>query len=153
MVSAVASETPAPSYVWPSTWRLSLERVADYDRAVPEVREQFDAARAEWGETGEIELDSGLDYGDGEVVRVLVRKRGNRYDIDDGGRAVEKAGGSGRRDWYEVAKQVAEQDALNISRRGVVFVRSFEGPDIAALAERIASTSLGVYGALLSLDD
>jgi hypothetical protein len=119
---------------------------------VSTVRTQFDAARAKWGELGEVELDSGLDYGDGEPVRVFVRKRGRRYDLDDRGRAVAKAGVGGRRGWLEVATRVAEEDALNMGRNGAVFVGAVEGRDIASLAERVASTSLAVYGALLELD-
>jgi hypothetical protein len=120
---------------------------------VANLRVELDEARAGWDELGEVELTSGLDYGDGEPVRVSVRKRGNRYDIDDRGRAVEKARVRGRRGWLELATRVATDDALNINRAGVVFVPAYEGRDIAGLAERVAATSLAVYGALLELDE
>jgi hypothetical protein len=43
-------------------------------------------------ERGEIVLDSGLRYCDGEPVEVLVRKRLRRYTLSDRGRAIAKAG-------------------------------------------------------------
>ena len=43
-------------------------------------------------ERGEALIDSGVAYGDGEPVVIRVRKRLNRYDLDDRGRAVAKAG-------------------------------------------------------------
>ena len=81
---------------------------------------------------------------------MFVRKRGHRYDLDDGGRAVEKAGVSR---WRDVAKGTVEEYALNVNRAGVVCVGAVEGRDLAWLSERVAETSLAVYGDLLELDD
>ena len=115
------------------------------------VRVALEAARATWGENGEVRLDTGLTYGDGEPVRVLVRKRGRRYDLSDEGRAVRKSGATGRR-WLEIAERVADAEALNVNRRGVVFVPAVEGRDLATLAVRVAETSLALYGELLDVD-
>ena len=128
---------------------MAIDAHADPRFAV--LREQLAAARADWGETGEAMLDAGLSYAPGDPVRVRVRKRGNRYDIDDAGAAVAKAGKPRR--WLEAAQRVVDEDWLNINRAGVVFVPAFEGRDIASLAARVAHTSLGVYDALLELQD
>ena len=114
------------------------------------VHEQLDAARATWGETGASMLDTGLTYGDGEPVRIRVRKRGHRYDIDDDGAAWSKAGATGRTA-LEAAERVVAEEGFNVNRRGVVFVPALEGRDIARLAERLAECSLAVYSELLEL--
>jgi hypothetical protein len=92
----------------------------------------------------------GPEYRDGEPVRVRIVKRGHRYDIGDDGEAVRRAG---RPDgWLEVAEAVVEADALNVNRRGVVFVdRVAEGRDIVSLAARVAETSARLYAELLEL--
>jgi hypothetical protein len=84
-------------------------------------------------------------------VRVRVRRRGTRYDIDDLGAAVAAAGRP--RGWLPLAERVVEETALNVNRRGVVFVLGFEGRDIAGLALRVGATSAAVHAALLELDD
>jgi hypothetical protein len=107
--------------------------------------------RPRWGETGEIVLETAFSYGD-EPVRVRVRKRGRRYDLTDDGSAVRKAGASGR-GWLATAEHVAAEEGMNVNRRGVVFVSAVEGRDVAALAARLAETSLAVHAALLDADD
>ena len=97
-------------------------------------------------------LEPGASFGDGEAVRINVRTRDRRIDLDDGGRAVEKAGVSGR-GWLEAAEQVVALEGFNVNRRGVVFVPVVAGRDIGELAERLAATSVDVYAALLELDD
>jgi hypothetical protein len=83
-----------------------------------------------------------------------VRKRGRRYDIDDDGAGVAKARAAGTtRRWLEVAERVVAEDALNVNRRGVVFVPAVEGRDIEALARRVAATSRAVEGELLAAED
>jgi hypothetical protein len=96
-------------------------------------------------------LEPGPSFGDGEVVRINVRTRDRRVDLDDGGRAVEKAGVSGR-GWLEVAERVVAEEGFNVNRRGVVFVPTFVGRDIDRLAERLAATAVDVYAALLELE-
>jgi hypothetical protein len=97
-------------------------------------------------------LEPGPAYDDAEPVIVRVRRRGHRYTIDDAGAAVARAGRP--RGWLEVAGEVVEAFALNVNRRGVVFVPAVEGGvDRAWLAGRVADCSAAVYEALLELDD
>jgi hypothetical protein len=121
------------------------------DERLSDLREALDAARAAWSSEGEVFLETGLSYGDGQPVVVFVRKRGRNYDIDDRGAAAQKAGKP--RGWLEVARGVVREDWLNVNRAGVVFVGSFEGRDVASLALRIGDCSLAVYGALLEYRD
>jgi hypothetical protein len=97
-------------------------------------------------------VEPGPSYGDGEPVRISIRQRGRRIDLDDGGRAVEKAGAAGR-GWLEVAERVVADEGFNVNRRGVVFVPVVEGRDVDELAERLAGTAVDVYAALLELED
>jgi hypothetical protein len=115
------------------------------------LRAQLVAVRSAWGERGEVVLDTGLSYAEGEPVQALVRKRGGRYYISDLGAAVELAGRP--RGWLEVAERVVEEAWLNVNRRGVVFVPAVEGRDHAELAIRVGDTSLSLYQALLELFD
>jgi hypothetical protein len=94
-------------------------------------------------------VDSGLTYRADEPVLVRVVHREHRYDLDDDGAAVQLAGR--RPGWFDVANRVVVRDALNVNRRGVVFVPAVEGRDIEALSRRVAETSRQVYLALLDL--
>jgi hypothetical protein len=119
---------------------------------VDAIRAALDAARREWTETGEVVLDAGIEYVDGEPVDVRVRKRAHRYTIDDDGAAVAKAGRPPG--WFRVAERVVEEDWLNLNRRGVVFVPAVEGGhDLAPLVLRIGDLSAAVYQELLELDE
>jgi hypothetical protein len=100
-------------------------------------------------ERGEIVVDSGLAYGDGEPVEVLVRKRLHRYLLTDRRRAVEKAGKP--IGWREVAEQVVLP--MNVDRQGTVFVPAVAGRDLADLVVRLADASRAVHEALLGLDE
>jgi hypothetical protein len=100
-------------------------------------------------ERGELLVDSGLMYGDGEPVRILVRKRLDHYLLTDQGRAVEKAFKPAG--WQEPAEWAAEP--MNVDRRGAVFVPAVEGRDLAALLVRLADASRAVHEALLALDE
>jgi ankyrin repeat protein len=112
---------------------------------------QLADALESWGERGEIDLDTGLRYAPEQPVRVRVRKRERRYDIDDGGRAVGAAGKP--HGWFERAQQVVDEHALNVNRSGSVFVPAVEGRDIYALVVKVADASVAVHAALLELDD
>jgi hypothetical protein len=107
----------------------------------------LEAARRGWGDHGEATLDTGALYAPRRPVRVRVRKRGRRYDLDDAGGAVEAAGRPPDR--LAIAERVAAAHDLNVNREGVVFVPAFEGRDLARLADRVAETSLALYDALL----
>jgi hypothetical protein len=102
-------------------------------------------------ERDELVVDPGLAYTEGEPVLVRIRKRGKRYELRDGGRALELAGRPGG--WRERATEVVDAHDLNLTRTGVVFVPAVEGGvDRDWLARRVAETSLAVYDALLELE-
>jgi hypothetical protein len=101
-------------------------------------------------ELSERVVEPGPAYADGDPVRIRIRKRGHRYDLDDDGAGWAKAGASGRAA-LEAAEQVVVQEGFNVNRSGVVFVPAVEGRDIDALAERLADCSLAVYAELLEL--
>ena len=95
-------------------------------------------------------VEPGEVYGPGLPVRVHVVRRGRRVDIHDGGEAVRLAGRPAK--WLERAQEVAAAEALNVNRRGVVFVPTYEGRDTEALTARLAATSGRLYAELLELD-
>lgn len=101
------------------------------------------------GERGEVVVDSGLTYGDGEPVEILVRKRLHRYLLTDRGRAVAKSGKPAG--WREPAEWAAEP--MNLDRTGAVFVPAVGGSDLRDLVVRLADASRAVHEALLVLDE
>jgi hypothetical protein len=115
--------------------------------ALEVVREEVGDPR-EW-ENGERAVATDLRYAGGEQVSVHIRKRGRRYDIDDGGAAVATARSFGVVDWRDVAATVVDAHDLNVNRRGVVFVPAVEGRDLAWLAYRVARCSYAVHSELL----
>jgi hypothetical protein len=90
-------------------------------------------------------LRTGLTYGASRPAEVFVRKRGWRFDVSDGGRAVELAGLP--EGWRSVAENVVADYWLNVHRSGVVFVQSTEGR-LEWLVARVAECSVAVYEAL-----
>jgi hypothetical protein len=100
-------------------------------------------------ERGEAVVASGLVYGDGEPVEILVRKRLHRYLLTDCGRAAEKAGKPPG--WREVAELAGLP--MNVDRQGTVFVPAVEGRDLDDLLVRLADASRAVHEALLDLAD
>ena len=52
-------------------------------------------------------LKTSLEYGEGQPVEIRVRRRGNRFDIDDGRGAIELAGRPPG--WIEAAHGVVEE--------------------------------------------
>jgi hypothetical protein len=119
--------------------------------ALPTPPTTLAAARATWGERGEIELDTGLAYLPGRAVRVRVRKRSHRYLLDDLGAAV--AGAGAPPGWPAVAERVVAERGLNVDRRGRVFVPAVEGRDLDALLAKVADASRAVHTALLELEE
>ena len=91
-------------------------------------------------------MNTTLAYRPGEDVEVVVRKRGWRFDISDAGRAVELAGSPAG--WQELAASVVDEYALNLNRRGVVFVQSNEAR-LESLVARVADCSVALYQELL----
>jgi hypothetical protein len=102
-------------------------------------------------ERGEVVLDSGLRYTEGQPVEVVVRKRVHRYAIGDAGAAVALAGKPSG--WLPVAAGVVEEFSVNINRRGVVLVGTVYPEMLARLVAQVAGASLAVYEALLELED
>ena len=92
-------------------------------------------------------MDSGLRYGDGEPVEVLVRKRLHRYTLSDRGRGIAKAGRPPG--WREAAERAVEP--MNLDRQGVVFVPTVAGRDLDELVVRLADASRAVHEAVLVL--
>jgi hypothetical protein len=98
-----------------------------------------------------VELEPGLEYTPGRPVRVRVRRRGIRYDIDDMGAAAAIAGRPPG--WRDAAERVVAALGWNVNREGVVFVQAVEGRDIDGLVRRTAEASVAVLDALLELGD
>jgi hypothetical protein len=125
-------------------------RLADAQRAVA-----ADLGFASWSAltaaTEHSVRDTGLAYLPGRPVRVSVRHRGNRYDIDDMGAAVAIAGRPPG--WLETAERVVAERGWNVNRAGIVFVQVVEGRDIEALVRRTGEASVAVLDALQELED
>jgi hypothetical protein len=96
-------------------------------------------------------VEPGPLYVDGEPVRIRIRKRGHRYDIDDNGEAWRRAAASGR-EALAAAERVVAAEGFNVNRSGVVFVPAVEGRDIDGLATRLAGCSRAVHAALFELE-
>ena len=99
-----------------------------------------------WVEGEDVAVPTHRRYGPDQRVDVLVRKRGRRFDVSDDGRAVELGGKP--TDWEEVAERVVAHHAINVNRRGVVFVQSNE-QRLESLVERVAECSVALYQELL----
>jgi ankyrin repeat protein len=127
-----------------------IEAAADEVAVVLEEASPLAAARAAWGERGEVELDTGIEYARGRPVRVHVRKRGIRYELDDLGGALAASGEP--EGWTPVAERVVAAVGLNVNRPGRVFVTVVEGRDLDRVVRQVAEASLAVYVALLDVE-
>jgi hypothetical protein len=104
------------------------------------VRDQL---RSPWAESEERRVETG-------PFPIMVRKRGNRYDLDDDGEAIARARALGApADWLAIAERVVARESFNVNRRGVMFVPVVEGRDLASLAVRLADCAESVHAALL----
>lgn len=92
-----------------------------------------------------------LYYMPGRPVRISVRRRGHRYDIDDTGTAAAIAGRPPG--WRQAAERAVRSLDWNINRDGVVFMQAVEGRDIDALVRRTAEASIAVLEALLEIEE
>ena len=101
---------------------------------------------ASWVEGEDVPVETDLRYGPDQPVDVVVRKRGRRFDVSDGGRAVELA--EKPNDWQQVAERVVDEYAINVNRRGVVFAQSNE-QRLESLITRVAECSVALYQELL----
>jgi ankyrin repeat protein len=116
------------------------------DVAADELSVQLEEAAAR---TGLLRV-TGLSYMPGQPVRISVRRRGPRYDIDDMGTAVALAGP--RPGWREAAQRAVHELDWNVNRTGVVFMHAVAGRDIDALVARTAEASVAVFEAILELE-
>jgi hypothetical protein len=91
-------------------------------------------------------VSTGLAYTPGEPADVHIRKRGWRFDVSDDARAVELAGRAPG--WLEAAERVVAEFALNVNRRGVVFVQCNESR-LDPLVARVAECSVALYQELI----
>jgi ankyrin repeat protein len=91
-----------------------------------------------------------LSYVPGRPVRISIRRRGHRYDLDDMGTAVAIAGRP--RGWRAAAEDALRAVGWNMNRDGVVFMSAVEGRDIDALVQRTAEASLAVLEAILEIE-
>jgi ankyrin repeat protein len=116
------------------------------ETAADELSAELEHAAAR---TGILRVTS-LSYMPGRPVRIRIRRREHRYDIDDMGEAVAITGRP--RGWLEAAERTVRAMGWNINRDGVVFVPAVEGRDIDALVQRSAEASLAVLEAILELE-
>ncbi|MEA2250022.1 MAG: hypothetical protein QOG70_264 [Solirubrobacteraceae bacterium] len=105
----------------------------------------------EAGERAGVLRATGLSYLPGRPIRISVRRRGTRYDIDDMGAAVAISGRPPG--WLQAAERAVGALGWNISREGVVFMQAVEGRDIDALVRRTGEASAAVLDAVLALED
>jgi ankyrin repeat protein len=133
----------------PNTVKLLRDRGAD--TTLPERLEGRTAV--EWAANDAIRAllqgyDSGLQYGPGEPVRLVVDVR-RRYEVEDSGRAVELAG---RPDgWRDIAARIEVERVVNVRRDGVVWLPVAGSYSFEEIAERVARASLELYEELLEL--
>lgn len=113
---------------------------ADDERSVRAALDTLD-------DDGGVVVETGSAYRDHDPVRVRIRHRANRYDIDDDGAAVARAGRPAG--WLADAGRLVASEGFNVNRRGVISVPAVEGRDIPALARRLAATARTVYLTLL----
>jgi hypothetical protein len=119
-----------------------MHEVAADEVAVPHV---------EAADRAGIVHETGRFYVPGRPVRVSVRRRGIRYDIDDMCGAVAICGRPPG--WLGAAERVVRALGWNINREGVVFVQAVEGRDIDALVRGTAEASVAVLDAVLELEE
>ena len=100
----------------------------------------------------EVDVETSLDWPDGEPVVVAVSVRKHRYMLDDRGEAVRRAGR--RTGWRSAAEAAARREGMNVSpASGAVFVPAAGRVDLDDLAHRLARSSLDVLEALVELDE
>ena len=96
-------------------------------------------------------IDTGLEYGPGDPVRVRVVRREHRISITDDGAAIAKAGRPPG--WREAAGLVGDL-GVNVSRRGVVSLPVVPvGPSEEKTVRRIGDASLCLYQAILEREE
>ncbi len=144
-----AAEERVPGYLTAASALVAAGgRVSDgmIEIAADELSVQLEEAAAR---TGVLRVTD-MAYMPGRPVRVSVRKRGHRYNIDDMGTAVAIAGRPPG--WREAAERAVQALGWNINHEGVVFMQTVEGRDIDAFVQRTAEASVSVLEALLEIE-
>lgn len=95
--------------------------------------------------------ESGLEYVPGTPVRVRVRMRGTRVDVDDMGGAIAVCGMPPG--WREAAEKAVAELGWNVRRTGVVCMQAPHGRRLGWIIDRTAQASAAVCDAILQLDD
>src|SRR5690348_8463794 len=108
------------------------------------------ASRGAQPRTGEVR-DTELAYMPGRPVRISVRRRSHRYDIDDMGVAVELSGRPPG--WRAAAERTVREMDRNINRDGVVQMQTLEGRDVDWFVRRTGEVSLAVLQAILDVEE
>jgi hypothetical protein len=134
---------------WPAVVRAARGHTARHEEGEPLLGLRFRLGQADWDRRGKLTLNSGFRYKPGQPVEIVIRKRDWRYDIHDDGAAVRLAGRPAG--WLQTAQAVVAQEGFNVNRRGVIYVPSVEGRDLALLVWRLGGTALAVYQELLEL--
>jgi hypothetical protein len=95
-------------------------------------------------------IDTALEYGPGDPVRIRVRHREQAVTVTDDGAALGRAGALPRA--RAAADRIAAEFDVNVSRRGVVSLPVVRvGPGEDAIVARIADASRAFYQELLEL--
>jgi hypothetical protein len=94
---------------------------------------------------------SALEYLPGRAVRVRVRVRGARVDIDDMGGAISVCGTPPG--WRQAAEEAIAEFGWNLRRNGVVFMQAPHGRRLSWIVDRTAQASAAVCDAILQLGD
>jgi hypothetical protein len=104
------------------------------------------------GERLETAIETGLEYGPGDPVRVRVVRRQHRITVTDDGAATSKAGRPST--WRRAVPKVDAEFDVNISQNGVVSLPVVPaGPPEEEVVQRIGAASLALYQEILALED
>jgi hypothetical protein len=102
------------------------------------------------GARSDTAIDTGLEYGPSDPVRVRVIRRAQRTDVTDDGGAVQRAGQPRR--WRAAVDRALQEFDVNISAAGVVWLPVVPaGPSQSEVVQRIGEASLALYQELLDL--
>lgn len=94
---------------------------------------------------------SGLEYAPGSPVRVRVRVRGARVDVDDMGGAIAMCGTPPG--WHEAAERAVAELGWNVRRNGVVCMQAPRARRLAWIIDGTAQASVAVCDTILQLGD
>jgi hypothetical protein len=93
--------------------------------------------------------DSGLEYTPGSPVRIRVRVRGARVDVDDMGGAIAACGTPPG--WHEAAERAVAEFGWNVRRNGVVCMQAPRARRLTWIIDRTAHASVALCDTILQL--